>query len=826
MPGVIEAIGVSAIAKAFLTYVASQLLSNAFAKKPKDQTADRKNYGFQVNSQSTRVPLPLLYGQSRVGINRPYITTSGSDNEYLHIIGIIGEGPIEGFSDQINGVDPLYLNNRLYTKYGADNVHYELFRGTSTQTVCETLHNDVLEWNDCLRRTAYIYVKLKFDRDKFQGIPEITLGLKGLKLYNPTTSITEYSNNPALCVYDILTRSPWRGGYGLSRSQMDVSSVEAARQYCEDYGWTCNMPIVDDIAITDNIQLLLNNFRGELIQSKNLFSLKFRDLREEVVVDSFSDQVPLDIVAGSFKLSDPDVFNAYTAVRINYISRKGASNGSSSFKKKSFVLHAPGVSESDGGYKEYVIDCLGLNELDVVQKMAYYLLERLQSSKHCSFVAGHRATRLEPLDLITVTHTVPGWINKIVRVLNPVINPDYTVTLECIEENSAFYDGRYDPSLEEWHDTTLPDPTDGPGSVLNVSLVEEVYYYRGRSFTRLKCNFSRPDASVDPFWDYAEVYLKIGAGEYRYMTRSEGNYQVDPVEEGETYFIKLRSVNINGVRQPELDAYVASKTIDGKTETPTSLTSMTAAANGDSVTIFSDPLSDPDIEGYEVRLGDAWDGAVFVSFNKNCSLRLIGVRPGTHTFWMSPRDNAGRYSADPVSATVTVFIPPGYTQLPTYGSWSWDFVSGTHDNTESVTYNSQDALKCSHTDGVLSGTFTSPTFDLGAVETVRIWGDFLTAFVSSGTTWDGVTPEGVTWDMLGSGTWNAIFRPSQAGKIEAVLKFSTDNVNWSDIGFFQVLSAEVYARYIKVEVTITDPTIDSNLYLYSLNMLAYEGPQG
>ena len=114
---------------------------------------------------------------------------------------------------------------------------------------------------------------------------------------------------------------------------------------------------------------------------------------------------------------------------------------------------------------------------------------------------------------------------------------------------------------------------------------------------------------------------------------------------------------------------------------------------------------------------------------------------------------------------------------------------------------------------------------MGAVENVRLWGDFLTDFVSSATTWNGVAPAGTTWNDLGDRTWSEIFQPTEAGRIDAVLLFSTDNINWSELSFFQVLCAEVTARYIKVEVTITDPTLDSNLYLYALNMVAYEGPQ-
>ena len=64
-----------------------------------------------------------------------------------------------------------------------------------------------------MRHTAYIYVRLVYDRDKFQSVPTITVGLKGLKIYNPITQVTEWTNDPALCTYDMLARSASRGGF-------------------------------------------------------------------------------------------------------------------------------------------------------------------------------------------------------------------------------------------------------------------------------------------------------------------------------------------------------------------------------------------------------------------------------------------------------------------------------------------------------------------------------------------------------------------------------------------------------------------------------------
>jgi len=819
-----------------ISYMASRIVAHLTEPDMPDLEMG-KGTGHLVNRKSTKETLPLVYGKVRVGINQVFIGTTGSDNEYLHIVGVIGEGPIEGIVTEAS-VAQLFLDGEIYTSKSAY-VYYEIFTGTSTQTVCSTLNTAISDWTDPLKNTAYIYIRLKYDRDVWVKIPDITLTVEGLKLYDPTAASTAYSNNAALVAYDFLTRPSTRGGMGLDNwhaappatPRIDATALEACRSYCATKDWTFNAPISEQQYFIDNFQLILNCFRGGMIYSESKFKLRFKDLNHESQITSLAltDDNVVSVGGKSTIQVRPKAkaFDRPNAVKAVFY------NEDKKYIEDEYKLPDATALSDDGDYREKELMLLGLTDLDKIQAMCNYFLEYWRNGNAISLQATDEFFALEPWDWLGLTHTVPGYDDQDVRVVDMGLDPTgHSVTLVLDEEETSLYDDTYQASTQDWYNTTLPDPTAAVPSVSGVSHAEEVYNYRGRSFTRWKIDFSAPAASSYPFWDYAEIYLAIGesspsASDYKYITKSGGDYVLDPVEEGEIYFVKIRSVNIFGVREDFDSCYTVSTTIVGKTAVPSNLSAMTAVANGDSVSIFATPITDADIEGYEVRLGDAWDGGIFISFNKNCSLRLNGVRPGTHTFWMSPKDNAGNYSATPVSATVQVFIPPGFTELATYGSWSWDFDGiGTHDNTEHTTYDSGDALKCSHTSDVLTGTWTSPTQDLNAVEKVRIWGDFLTAFSASATTWNGVAPGSTTWNDLGAAlTWNEIFEPTEAGQIQATLQYSTDNSNWDEVDFFEILCAEVEARYIKVEITITDPTLDSNLYLKTLNMLAYEGPQ-
>lgn len=769
--------------------------------------------GQQANTSIISAALPLIYGQTRVGINRVYVGTSGADNNYLHIIANICEGEIQGIV-QVAGINQLFLNDKIYTDFGS-NVHYEFFNGSPTQIACATLHTAIPEWNERKKRTAYIYVRYLFDRNVFQSIPDITVLLQGLKIYNPATKVTEYSNNPALCALDFLTRSSRRGGMGFDISRIDLSSVNDTAAYCNQKGWTCNLYLNQNQSASDNFLHILATFRGALVYSGSTFKLKYKDLNYESVVMNFTENDVVEQDVSTLKIMQPSVFNTPNAVNCKY------PNTENNYQFDDYVLADNNAIASDGDYREEKVNLYGVTNLTNVQKMANYYLEKLRLNKNAAFVTGSRAIPLEPMDLVTLTHSRPGWNSKILRVVTPAIYSNGAVALTLEEEFASMYDDTYNLTDHIWKDTTLPDPSASVPSVINVTHDEETYYYRDRTFTRWRINFDRPLTSNYPWWDYADIYIKVGTGDWKFMTKSDGDYQLDPVQEGVIYHCKIVSVSIFGSKQAFVNGYEVSKNIVGKTSLPSAMSPITALAHGDNVSIYGTKLSDTDISVYELRLGVAWNGGLFIGSNETPNFRLVGVRPGTHTFWVAAKDNAGNYSANRASAIVTVFYPNGYIDKH---SWAWDFNGiGTFDNTEYVLYDGAPALKCSHTGGVLTGTWLSPEYDMLALKTVRVWGDFLSTFVSSAGTWDALFPGATLWsDKLTAQTrWYVLLSPEYAGILQARLYWGSVTGQLTEIGDkLEILAPEVSARFLQVKVTITDPDVLSNLYLKTLNMRA------
>mgnify|MGYP001570388421 FL=1 len=794
-----------------LASMAYTLTNRPEASEQQQQNTAVGDGGQQANTSLISAPLPLIYGQTRVGINRVYVGTSGTDNSFLHTIANICEGEIQGLV-QAAGIDQFFLNDKIYTDYGS-NVYYEFFNGSPTQIACATLHTAIPEWNERKKRTAYIYTRYSYNRDIFQNIPDITALVQGLKIYNPATGITAYSNNPALCALDFLTSSSRRGGMGFNISRIDLPSVIDAAAYCDAKGWTCNLYLNQNQSASDNFLHILATFRGALVYSGSTFKLKYKDLNYESVVMNFTEDDVVEQGTSTLRIIQPSIFNTPNAVNCKY------PNTENNYQFDDYILVDNDAIAADGDYREEQINLYGMTNLTNVQKMANYFLEKLRLNKNTSFITGSRAIPIEPMDLVTLTHSRPGWNAKVFRVASPAISYDGTVALSLEEEFASMYDDIYNLTNHVWKDTTLPDPSAAVPSVINVTHDEETYNYRDRTFTRWRIFFDRPLKSNYPWWDYADIYIKVGAGEWKFMTKSDGDYQVDPVQEGITYYCKIVSVSIFGTKQAFADGYEVSKNIVGKTALPSAMTPITALAHGDNVSVYGTKLSDTDISIYELRLGDAWAGGLFMGSNETPNFRLVGVRPGTHTFWMAAKDNAGNYSEIKASAVVTVFYPANYVDKHT---WAWDFNGiGTFDNTEYVLYNTAPALKCSHTGGVLTGTWLSPEYDMLALKTVRVWGDFLTVFASLGGTWAALFPGATLWsDKTTAQTrWYELLSPEYAGALQARLYWGSVTGQLTEIGDkLEILAPEISARFLQVKVTITDPDAGSNLYLKTLNM--------
>jgi len=763
-------------------------VSRSDIESPKLDASDlltRGSAGLKLNTRSTSEPLKVVYGQLRVGGNDVYIHSAGDDLKDLWIVQTLSEG-------ECDSITAAYLGDKLYSEYGG-NAEYWFYSGSATQTYDTNLHAVHTKWTDNMRNTCYIVWHLTYDQDYFQSLPQRTVILKGRKLYDFRDSSTSWSQNPVLIAYDWLTNT--RYGMGKSASQIDITSWTAAANYCDTKGWKLNLAVSNPQSSGwDILKTILLHARHTITQYDGKYYLYYADTTSESTVMDITDEHIVQGPDGKAMISvDQDsMWDRPDGLRVYYIK---ADNNE--YVEDSFF-----VGEETGNIKD--LRLTGFTDRETAGQLATYWLERWQLDRTISLTARDDAVKLEPHDLVTLTSSAISVSDQLMRVVEADVRPDGFIDLRLQYESDTLYDDSYNINTEDVYETTLPDPSDPPPSVSNVSHEEETYYYRLRTFTRWKVSFDPP---VDYAWfSHVEVWQSFDDSTYRHIFDTTNDFVIDPVEEDTTYYLKLRTVSIWGTKQPLSDAYKISKTIQGKTDTPESLAALYAIVNANTVNLYADRVDDPDVELYEFRLGPSWTGGIFLGAYRAPNLSLYGVKPGSYTFYANTLANNGLYGETPRSASASLKDPPdGWTVQHTETN---DYSSGTFDNTEQTTYNSEYYLKCSHSGGSLSGSYTSPVYDLGSSDRYMVYVLADIVVTGSGTAWEDNLTAGESWSsqMTPGTSWSDNFELETGPQVKIKLKYGDTNPPTNEVEKMEILSAIVTGRYFQIEIEITDPT--------------------
>jgi len=254
------------------------------------------------NQQGNTNPLPVIYGERRVGGTPIFYEVTGDNNEYLHMVIAICEGEIEAIDNVFfneEAIEGTYFpdiddsvitfgQSTLYTgllpKYKPF-VELQKFLGKDSQTPPSRLTTETA-WtsNDKLNGVAYVYLRLLFDPDVFgsTGIPQINFQVKGKKLTHPNSANTNklFSTNPALCIFDYLTNNIY--GRGIATSDIDTTSFISAATECDtlvtvgDFTqkkYTTNGLVQTNQTALKIIEQLLTSCRGSLVFTGGKYKL-------------------------------------------------------------------------------------------------------------------------------------------------------------------------------------------------------------------------------------------------------------------------------------------------------------------------------------------------------------------------------------------------------------------------------------------------------------------------------------------------------------------------------------------------------------------------
>jgi len=273
---------------AFAISAGFSLLSKAMVPKS-DLTGQMS--GRSVMTRDAAHSRKIVYGRAKIGGNVVYLESTGSDNKYLWLVVAVAGHEIDAYESVWFNDEKIY-NGTSFLNGWASFVNISFYKGDQTAANSQLVAASS-KWtaDHKLLDTAYMVVKLTYDQEKFaQGLPNISTVIRGKKVLHSAevtaenfylgakykitqvgttdfvslgaasntvgveftaTSVGsgtgqadhfEWSQNPALCIYDYLRDTKY--GLGETAANILAASVNTAKTICDQ-------PITLDVRILD-----------------------------------------------------------------------------------------------------------------------------------------------------------------------------------------------------------------------------------------------------------------------------------------------------------------------------------------------------------------------------------------------------------------------------------------------------------------------------------------------------------------------------------------------------------------------------------------------
>ena len=456
------------IAAHFLITTAMGAALNALTPKPKAPGAVGSQ-GYSLSGQSgSALDHQIVYGEARVGGVRVYDASTGGNNEFLHrILAFAGH--------EIDSYQEIYLNDEVVTLDGSGNVtsppqyngfvRIKTYLGTTTQTadpdlVSETSGLTDGQWttDHRLQNIAYVYVRFQYNQDAFpNGVPALSVKIRGKKLFDPRTSTTAWSNNPALAIRDYLTSD-----YGLAQTsgRIDDTLVSTAADICDqtvesENRYTCNGAFITGEAPSDILTDLLSSMGGLLWYGQGKWRIKASAWTAPTV--TFDENDLRSGISLSTRHSRRDNFN----------SVKGTFAGDETDWQPTDYpqVSDPAFLAADNNLANVLDFALPFTSSSkTAQRVARIALNRNREQLTFSASFGMRAFQVQVGDFVNITNTRFGWTEKPFEIvewnfgLTDGLDLQINMTLREISE--GVFTG-VDGSVFEQNNTTLPSAFGG-----------------------------------------------------------------------------------------------------------------------------------------------------------------------------------------------------------------------------------------------------------------------------------------------------------------------------------------------------------------------------
>jgi predicted phage tail protein len=213
-----------------------------------------------------------------------------------------------------------------------------------------------------------------------------------------------------------------------------------------------------------------------------------------------------------------------------------------------------------------------------------------------------------------------------------------------------------------------------PAAPTNLNITEALYKYRDQVSSKLIISWN----AVQGISQYLVKFRKDSAN-WSTITRQNNDYEILDTTPG-LFEINVYSLSSGGLSSTT--ALSGTITALGKTAPPSNVPALYAVLDPDvGVTLSWDPVTDLDLQGYEIWQGPAWGSGTKLGVFNATSKKLGLLSAGTTTWWIKALDTSAIYSTDAVSTSLTITAAGAPTISGVFSNdsliMSWTAVTGS-----------------------------------------------------------------------------------------------------------------------------------------------------
>ena len=635
------------------------------ALSPKPDFSSFGSSGTLVNARDAVAPADFVYGEVRKGGVVTFYESTGDENKFLHQIIAIAAHEVDDIGD-------IYLNDQVATWNSSTGLITTAGTGdeqTDWQSkirIRKHLGNQTAADSDLVSETsvtsafvgngiAYLYARYEYDQNVFaNGLPLVTVMVRGKKVYDPRTESVAYNNNAALCMRDFLTSA-----YGLGDNAIDDVTFESAANECDenvtlDAGGTEKRYTINGIVKANTpLKTVFGNMStacaGTLFWGSGYWKLKVGAYTPPVKTLTLDDlRGPINLQT---RISMRDNFNTirgtFNDADQDYITADYPELTSATFK-----------TEDNGEEVALDLPLPFTTSAATAQRLAKLTLLRGREQMTLSADFGLEAFSIEVGDIIAFDNPRYGFDEKEFEVIGWSFAAnqqagDLRVTLTLRETSEASFDWNADESAIIGNNTTLPQT--GAGLVINNLTATAGGRTQGDG-TFINTAVLDWDDAASAFVEFYDVEWKVtAAATYNSTTSTDSSIEISPLVDGVQYTFRVRAVasrgNVGGWAEVTLTA-------GGDDVAPSTPTSVTAEGGFEYITVrWTNPPEDDlsFVEIWENDTNTTTGSSLVGTISGNSFVRSnLGIN-ATKWYFLRAVDYSGNTSGftSGVSATTT-----------------------------------------------------------------------------------------------------------------------------------------------------------------------------